>query len=127
VVRVQGQPHGLWWRLSKLGAYGGSVLLDVIAGYGYRPLRSAATYVVVNALFALTYALLAYFGLTVEKFGSWDSPLVLSVTSFHGRVFFSGGLALTDWAARVGAIEAVVGLFIEITFIATFTQRFLAR
>jgi len=33
----------------------------------------------------------------------------------------------TDWAARVGAIEAVIGLLIEITVIATFTRRFFAR
>jgi hypothetical protein len=79
---------------------------------------------VINGLFAATYALLAFFSLTRERFESWDSPLVLSVTSFHGRVFFAGGLPLTDWAARVGAIEAMVGLLIEITFIATFTQRF---
>lgn len=107
--------------------YLGSVLLDLISGYGYRPLRSFITYVVVNGLFAVTYALLAYFNVTKEMFTTWDSPLVLSVTSFHGRVFFAGGLPLTDWVARVGAIEAVIGLLIEIVFIATFTQRFFAR
>jgi hypothetical protein len=107
--------------------YGGSLLLGLISGYGYRPLRSFITYLVLVGTFAGIYALLAYFGLTAEHFNSWDSPLVLSVTSFHGRVFFAGGLPLDDWAARVGAIEAVFGLLIEITFIATFTQRFFAR
>jgi uncharacterized protein YjbI with pentapeptide repeats len=105
-------------------SYLGSCFLDLVSGYGYRPLRSFATYVFVVSAFAGLYALLAYLGLTAEPFGSWDSPFVLSVTSFHGRVFFAGGLQLTDWAARVGAIEAVFGLLIEIIFIATFTQRF---
>jgi hypothetical protein len=31
------------------------------------------------------------------------------------------------WPARLAALEAVIDLFIEITFIATFTQRFFAR
>lgn len=107
--------------------YLGSLCLDIIAGYGFRPLRSFATYLVVVGAFAGVYALLAHFGLTTESLGSWDSPVVLSVTSFHGRVFFAGGLSLSDWAARVGAVEAAVGLLVEITFIATFTQRFFAR
>jgi hypothetical protein len=50
------------------------------------------------------------------------------VTSFHGRGFFpGGGLALDDPITILAAIEAILGLFIEITFIATFTQRFFAR
>lgn len=35
--------------------------------------------------------------------------------------------SLGDPVAILAAFEAVVGLFIEITFIATFTQRFFAR
>ncbi len=114
-------------RQGRFGATLGSWFFDLVSGYGYSPLRAFITYLLVVGAFAGVYALLAYFGLTKEQFGSWDSPLVLSVTSFHGRVFFAGGLPLTDWAARVGAIEAVFGLLIEITFIATFTQRFFAR
>jgi hypothetical protein len=114
-------------RQRQWAQYVGSVLLDWTSGYGYRPARSFLAYVIINALFAGAYALLAHLGLTALQFSSWDSPLVLSVTSFHGRVFFAGGLPLTDWVARVGAIEAIVGLLIEITFIATFTQRFFAR
>jgi hypothetical protein len=36
-----------------------------------------------------------------------------------------GGISLGDWVARLGAVEAVVGLFIELTLIATFSRRFL--
>jgi hypothetical protein len=34
---------------------------------------------------------------------------------------------LGDNLARIAAVEAILGLLIEITFIATFTQRFFAR
>jgi hypothetical protein len=52
---------------------------------------------------------------------------VLSISSFHGREFFTTGISLGDNLARLAAGEAIVGLLIEITFIATFTQRVFAR
>lgn len=54
----------------------------------------------------------------------WYQALVLSVSSFHGRGFFQPVQSLGDPVAILGAGEAIVGLFIEISFIATFTQRF---
>lgn len=51
------------------------------------------------------------------------AALVFCVTSFHGRCTFPGGLALDDPITALAALEAVIGLFIEMTFIATFTQR----
>jgi hypothetical protein len=54
----------------------------------------------------------------------WYEALILSVSSFHVRGFFPGGLALDDLLTLLAAAEAVIGLFIEITCIATFTQRF---
>jgi len=56
-----------------------------------------------------------------------DEALVLSVSSFHGRGFFSQNITLGDAYAQIAALEAVVGLLIEISFIATFTQRFLGK
>jgi hypothetical protein len=53
--------------------------------------------------------------------------LVLSVSSFHGRGFFQPVQSLGDPGAIIAAIEAVFGLLIEISFIATFTQRFFGR
>lgn len=47
--------------------------------------------------------------------------------SFHGRGFFpslSGETNLHNPLVVLAAFEAVVGLFIEISFIATFTKRF---
>jgi len=40
------------------------LLLDLISGYGYRPLRAFATYLLVVGAFASKCALLAYFGMT---------------------------------------------------------------
>ena len=74
----------------------------------------------------------AYFGVThlVDTQLSaltWDESLVLSLTSFHGRGFFPGFLSLGDWVARIAAIEAVIGLFIDLILIATFSRRFLGN
>jgi hypothetical protein len=53
---------------------------------------------------------------------------VLSLTSFHERGFFPGNnISLSDPRVVLAAIEAVVGLIVEISFIATFTQRFFGK
>jgi hypothetical protein len=51
----------------------------------------------------------------------------IKLTSFHGRGFIPGlgnEASLHNPLVMLAAIEAVVGLFIEISFIATFTKRF---
>jgi hypothetical protein len=107
-----------------------SWLLYLVAGYGERPVRSFVAYLLVlfgfaGAYFVLGSGGLAGFGLSAhDAITSPHSALVFSVTSFHGRGFFPGGLALDDPLTVLAATEAVIGLFIEITFIATFTQRF---
>ena len=52
---------------------------------------------------------------------------MVSLTAFHGRGFFATAFLPGDPQAALAAGEAVIGLLIEITFIATFTQRFFAR
>jgi hypothetical protein len=46
------------------------------------------------------------------------------ISAFHGRGFFQPVQSPGDKVAILAAIEAVFGPFIEISFIATFTQRF---
>jgi hypothetical protein len=105
--------------------YFGSWLLDLISGYGYRPMRSFITYLLVVGVFALTYYLL---GSNVTPPLDPLSSLVFSITSFHGRGFAPGeNVLLNNPVTVIAAGEAVIGLLIEITFIATFTQRFFAR
>jgi len=125
--------------------YLGSGFLWLIAGYGYRPWRSVITYAVTIVTFAvfywcvtnnvsLTHGLFTYVVAWLGMRPPEPSPehlqgyeaLVVSVTSFHGRGFQSTQ-SLDDKAAILSAIEAAIGLLLEITFIATFTHRFFAR
>ncbi len=98
-----------------------SWLLYLVAGYGERPVRSFFAYLLVIAGFTTAYLAL---GPGEGHVFSIQGALVFSLTSFHGRGFFPGTLSLDDFVTLLAAIEAVIGLFIEITFIATFTQRF---
>ena len=49
------------------------------------------------------------------------------MTAFHGRGFFAGTFSPADPQAGVAALEAFLGLLIEVTFIATLTQRLFRR
>lgn len=111
-------------RRFRIPQYLGSLILDLISGYGYRPMRSLIAYVVIIAAFTGAYLLNAQFA---APHLTWDEALVLSISAFHGRGFFTSGISLGDTLARLAAGEAIIGLLIEITFIATFTQRFFAR
>jgi hypothetical protein len=101
-----------------------SWLMNLVAGYGERPGRALIAYLLAIFGFATAYFFIG------KSVGPQLSPLgafVFSMTSFHGRGFFPGGIALDDPITVLAAFEAFVGLIIEITFIATFTQRFFAR
>ena len=108
----------------RAGAWAFSIFLDALAGYGYRPARSLVAYLLVIVGFAAAYfALGPGSGVDLSPLGA----LVFSVTSFHGRGFFPGGIPLDAPLTAVAAGEALVGLLIEISFIATFTQRFFGK
>jgi uncharacterized protein YjbI with pentapeptide repeats len=104
----------------KRGQYLFSLFLDLLAGYGYKPWRSFATYIVVICLFATIYFLLGHHL-------AWNEVIVISMTAFHGRGFFPTQFQPGDPQALVAAIEAFVGLLIEVTFIATLTQRLFGK
>jgi uncharacterized protein YjbI with pentapeptide repeats len=100
-----------------------SLLLDLLAGYGYRPIRTLLWYVLVVGGFAAAYALSGHLP-------ALPDALVYSLTSFHGRGFFPGlgsETTLHNPLVVLAAGEAVIGLFIEISFIATFTQRYFGK
>ena len=108
-----------------------SCALNIVSGYGDRPLRAFGVYLAV----ILTLAGI-YFGITTPGspiFFSGSQPLqlheavVFSLSSFHGRGFFPSTISLGDPVAIVAALEAVVGLFIELVLIATFTRRLFER
>lgn len=58
---------------------------------------------------------------------AWNEAVVISMTAFHGRGFFPDQFHPGDPQALVAAIEAFVGLLIEVTFIATLTQRLFGK
>jgi hypothetical protein len=103
-------------RQGRLGQYLFSLFLDLLTGYGYKPMRSFITYLLVICLFMMIYHVLSPQLL-------WNEALVISMTAFHGRGFFPDTFSPGDPLALVSAIEAFVGLIIEVTFIATLTQR----
>jgi uncharacterized protein YjbI with pentapeptide repeats len=107
----------------KFGQYLFSLFLDLLAGYGYRPGRSVLWYLLTILTFALTYFALGRLPFLPDAF-------VFSLTSFHGRGFFPGlgsAASLHNPLVVIAAFEAVIGLVIEISFIATFTQRYFGR
>ncbi|MEO7002929.1 MAG: pentapeptide repeat-containing protein, partial [Ktedonobacterales bacterium] len=119
--RAQRLQRQVLLRQGRYGSYLFSVALDALAGYGYRPVRSLIVYLLVICGWTAAYYAVG------QALGPHLSPLaalVFSVTSFHGRGFFPGGIPLDDPLTVLAAAEAVIGLLIEISFIATFTQRF---
>jgi len=92
--RAQLMQRKIFWYRRKYLQYLGSLFLDLLSGYGYKPLRCFAA----------------------------------SMTSFHGRGFFPGSsITLDDPLTVVAALEAFIGLLIEVTLIATLTQRLFGR
>ena len=113
------------WRRRKYGQYFFSLFLYLLAGYGYRLFNSFLAYVIVIVGFATAYF---FIGPTIKLHLSPLEAIVFSMTSFHGRGFSpSQNLTLSSPLTVLAAAEAFVGLIIEITFIATLTQRFFRR
>jgi hypothetical protein len=122
--RAQLMQRKVLWQQRKFGRYLFSMFLDLLAGYGFKPWRSFLAYLIVISAFATTYYIL---GLTVGPVLSPLGAFVFSMTSFHGRGFFPGGIVLDDPLTVFAALEAFVGLLIEVTFIATLTQRLFGK
>lgn len=112
--------------------YIGFLLLDLLAGYGYRPGRAILLYLGVIIWFANFYVWASHGMITLGLPPSqvqplaWYEALILSVSSFHGRGF-QPFQHLNDPVAALAGMQAVLGLVIEVSFIATFTQRFFGK
>lgn len=115
--------QGMLFRLQrKFGKYLFFAFLDMLAGYGYKPGFTLLWYLGTLSVFSLLYLLFGHIGI--------PGAFILSLTSFHGRGFFPGNAVSPNDPILIGilaAFEAIIGLFIEISFIATFTQRFLGQ
>ena len=111
--------HAVSDRIRTGAAYLFSWFLDILAGYGYKPERSVGIYLLTVLIFTCIYL--------VAGALPFRDALVFSITAFHGRGFLPGAFTLDSPVTALAAFEAVLGLFIEISFIATFTQRFFGR
>lgn len=105
-----------------------SGFLNVVAGYGEAVHRTALVYLIAVIGFADAEYFAAQRAQGLEHPFSYWSALMYSVTAFHGRGFFPLSLSVLEQPLTVlAACEAVTGLFIEIVFIAAFTNRFFDR
>ncbi|MGO8947573.1 MAG: pentapeptide repeat-containing protein [Ktedonobacterales bacterium] len=111
-------------RAQKLGSYAFSLFLDGLAGYGYKPGRSLVAYLSVLTVSAVIYYLL---GQSAVPHLSAINAIALSFNAFHGRGFLPSTIIPGDSTTIVAVVEGAAGLVIEISLIATFTQRFFAR
>jgi hypothetical protein len=73
----------------RVGAYLFSVLLAVLAGYGYRLGRIVVANVTVVAAFALAFLVARYFAGTVIDWVQVADAAQISLNAIHGRVFFA--------------------------------------
>ena len=110
---------------NQAAAWLASWMLDLVVGYGERPTRTLVAYLTILSTFAIGYYALS--SASGSPHLTWYESLVLSISAFHGRGFFPSNLSLGDPYALVAAVEAVVGLFVEIILLATFGRRFLAE
>jgi uncharacterized protein YjbI with pentapeptide repeats len=120
--QLQRRVH-LWER--QTGRYLFSLFLNILAGYGYKPLRCFIAYACTILIFAMAYYLL---GPASNVHLTLLDAIVFSMTSFHGRGFSPGqNIGLSNPLSILAALEAFSGVIIELTLIATLTQRLFNR
>ncbi|HKD75711.1 MAG TPA: pentapeptide repeat-containing protein [Ktedonobacterales bacterium] len=113
-------------RTERSPAYWGAAILYSFTGYGEHMGRILATYFGVILTFAGIYLAVR------RQLGGTQivDALVFSISSFHGLGFFpgvgfSGNFSPHDPLVIVGAVEAIIGLFVLVILVATFSRRFL--
>ena len=132
--RGQATRRATRWLGSALARIG-FLILGAVAGYGFKPGRSVACYLAALVSFAGGYVAIAQHFATpncatdasdpMQALGcghDFGSAFLMSVLSFHGRGL-SNGFALQNPLSALAALEAVVGLTLEVTFIVAYTQR----
>ncbi|HJT58872.1 MAG TPA: pentapeptide repeat-containing protein [Ktedonobacteraceae bacterium] len=101
------------------GRYICSLFLNALTGYGYKFARSFYCYVVIVFGFAILFYALGH-----------HPPLeacLLSLRSFHGWGFFAGSDSSSGPLVVLAAIEAGMGLIIELSIIVAAVQRIFAK
>jgi uncharacterized protein YjbI with pentapeptide repeats len=122
-LRRQGR-KGLPQLAQKIVSYLLTWPLDLFAGYGYKPMRALIIYLLTIVGFMLIYAVMG----TAQHFHlSWSQLFIVSMTAFHGGAFLPNQFTLESPLAFISAIEAFVGLLIEVSLITAFAQRFFRK
>ena len=115
-------------RQKKWSRFATSLFLDKLAGYGYKPIRSFYIYIFIVLFFAMLYCIVPNHSSIQGPLSSiWWQALLFSILSVHGRIPPPTSMNIDYTFTWLAAIEAILGLLIEITFIAAFTQRFFAK
>jgi len=122
-LRRQGR-KGRGQLVQKMIDYLFSWLLDLCAGYGYKPLRALFAYLLVIAAFMMLYYVQ---GIVHDTHLSWEQLLTVSMTSFHGRVFFPTDIELSRLQAFTSVIEGFVGFIMEVGLIVIFARGFFKK
>ncbi len=111
----------------RFGGYLFSLLLAVLAGYGYRLGRIIIAYALIVGVFAAAFlasdVVSGQAALTVPN--TFDA-LQISLNAVHGRVFFAQ-FHLDTVQSWLATAESIVGIVIEGVFVAMLIQRLFAR
>ena len=121
--RSQELQRKVFWPQRQYKSYFFLLFSWALAGYGYRPWRTLGWYLGVIFVFGLLYYWAGF--MDAQHRLTLAEAFIGSVTAFHGRGLF--GIEINDLQGALAAIQAVVGLAIEVAFIATLTQRFFGK
>jgi uncharacterized protein YjbI with pentapeptide repeats len=111
----------------RFGQWLFSVLLFLMAGYGYRIGRIIIAYAIIVAAFAAAFlASDVVSGQSALSVPSALDAMQISLNAIHGRVFFAqfGLDTLQSWLATA---ESIVGIVVEGVFVAMLIQKFFGR
>lgn len=122
--RAQMLQRKVFWMQREIGRWLFSLMLALLAGYGYRMWRILVAYLFIVLLCAVAYFVL---GMYYEPHLSFLEAVLTSVTAFHGRVFSEPFLRPGEPQLWVTAFEAVTGLVIEGVFITMLAQKFFGK
>jgi hypothetical protein len=113
--------------------FASSWFFDTLAGYGYKPARSLVIYTIIIFFFTILYYMIPNSitnfktGIAENTYFTFWQALLFSIISFHGRVQPTTEMIVGDTFTWIAVLESTLGLLIELSFIATFTQRFFAK
>jgi hypothetical protein len=103
-----------------------SWILELFAGYGYRPVRILVAYALVIGAFMTLYYVQ---GLAYGPRVSWAGSLLQSVAAFGGLAYLAamaGPSAQHGFPPAAVAIEGLVGLVFAIGLVLVLARRFLS-